>query len=115
MKYYRQKTISIIIGLTLFVSCGISESDLARKTYNSGYIYLFFKDDHSLEIYQASSGSTYARGCTADGKWSVIDGKVKIQIMNNYCGSDTYPEFNGFWTLKGEYLENNKHLFHLDN
>lgn len=99
----------IIFSAILFVSailtsCGPSESNIATKTFQSGYKNLFFKDDHTIEIYQSASGS-YARGCAAVGKWSIEDGKVKIQITQSYCGTESYSELNGLFKLNGNCLE----------
>lgn len=70
---------AIMITLFMLTSCGGPDpSSIATKTFKSGYYYLFFKNDHSIEIYQKSSSSSFARGCAADGKWSIENGKVKV-------------------------------------
>ena len=102
---------AIIFYSFLLTSCGASDSNIATKTFNSGYYYLFFKNDHSIEIYQKTSSSSYARGCAADGMWSIENGKVNVQVTQSYCGTESYAKFNGLYELKGNCIENERFSF----
>lgn len=92
-------------------SWGVSEGDISTKTFNAGYYYLFFKNDHSIEIYQKSSSSSSARGCAADGRWSIEGGKVKVEVVQSYCGTESYTKFNGLYDMKGTCIENERFSF----
>lgn len=97
----------ILILSTVLTSCGASDSSVSTKTFHSGYHYMFFKDDHSLEIYQKASSSSYARGCAADGKWIIEGGKVKVEVTQDYC-DESNAKFNGIYKLNGNCLENDQ-------
>lgn len=86
-------------------------SSISTKTFNSGYYYLYFKDDNTIDIYQKTSSSVSARGCAADGTWSIENGKVKIQVVKSYCGTETYSKFNGLYDIKESCIENQQFSF----
>jgi len=112
----KRKTIIGLIFLTnlFLISCGTNgakEEDIATKTFSSGYYYLFFKDDHKIEIYQKASSDSYARGCTAEGEWTINNGKVDINITQSFCGSESYKKFNGSYNYDGNCLKNQNENF----
>lgn len=114
----KKQKIWIVVGCLFFIGLvsnlsggGVSESDISTATFSSGYYYLFFKDDHTIRIYQKSSSKAAASGCTADGKWSIESGKVKVQVVRSYCGTESYSKFNGTYTFKGKCIENDRFSF----
>jgi hypothetical protein len=110
-----KKTKSIILFILLstfsLISCGTNgakDNDVATKTFSSGYYYLYFKSDKSIEIYQKASSDSYSRGCTAEGEWSIIDGKVIVNVTESFCGSESYTKFNGSYNYSNNCLKNEK-------
>ena len=103
----KRKNLNILLYIALsvasvtFTSCGANEDDIATKTFNSGYVHLFFKQDNSVEIYQASSGS-YARGCAASATWAIEDGKLRVSNVESYCSTRSYSNLNGQYSVNGD-------------
>lgn len=86
-------------------------ASISTRTFSSGYYYLYFKDDNTIEIYQKTSSTTYARGCAADGKWSVENGKIRIQVIQSYCGTESYSKFNGLYNVDENCIKNQQFSF----
>ena len=111
MKNLTRVLITLIFTTVILSGCEISDSDVSTKTFSSGYYYLFFKDNKTIEIYQKASSSSYAKGCTADGVWSIENGKVKVQVTQSYCGTESYSKFNGLYRLSDKCITNERFSF----
>jgi hypothetical protein len=79
-------------------------SDLAGITYNSGFVYLEFKDEGQLYIYQKASPETALRGCVADGRWERAGSEIKLWVTENHCGTDSYSNIDGAYQIDGLFL-----------
>ena len=91
--------VTLVLSFLLSSCSSISEEDIAGLTYSSGYYYVQFQKNNDMTIYQKSSPSSYARGCTADGIYEVKDGKLVITILQSYCASESYSWVSGSYDL----------------
>jgi len=115
-----QKIGIIILGLYLIIFLfksidflnPITEADISGRTYSSGYYYLQFKSDNSMRVYQKSSSSSYAEGCTADGVYSIENGELVVRIIKSYCGSENYKWVSGRYKVKSNKISNGSRSFY---
>ncbi|HMK06307.1 MAG TPA: hypothetical protein VK476_02190 [Flavobacterium sp.] len=80
--------------------------NISGMTLSSRYVYLEFKSNGKLEIYQKTSGAAYARGCTAEGTWIQQENIVTITVTQSFCGTNDYSELNGTFTQTGDRISN---------
>ena len=112
----------LLFVLPLLFSCGDGAKEMTDEeldtaimasTYTSGYYNLWFKNDHTIQIFQRNKGDKYSKGCMAEGKWSIENSQLKVEVTRSFCPSETYVKFNGLYTLSEDKkcISNKEHSF----
>jgi hypothetical protein len=99
---YRVFLFAALAGLNACISA--NDENIGGATFTRGYYNLYFLDDHSIQIYQSSSGS-FARGCGGSGNWVIENGKVRVSIYEGNCATETYQSFNGLYNYSGDCIK----------